>query len=83
MLIARATNKRVYKKILILNITHTQCLAMLVCVSYTTGWKYLTVESRYLDIVREEHWIWAYDNLSKFIMNEWVSVGKGERERRE
>ena len=38
-----------------------------VCVSYTTAWKYLrqlTAESRYLDIVREEQWIWAYDNLN-------------------
>ena len=51
-----------------------------VCVSYTTAWKYLTVESRYLDIVRED----GHMTISqKFIMNEWVSVGKGERERRE
>lgn len=38
-----------------------------VCVSYTTAWKYLkqlTIESRYLDVVREGHWIWAYDNLN-------------------
>ena len=62
MLIARATSN--YN-------THTQVMTVLnhagVCVSYTTAWKYLkklTVESRYLDIVREEHWIWAYDNLN-------------------
>ena len=35
--------------------------------SYTTTWKYLkdlTVESRYLEVVRGGHWIWAYDNLN-------------------
>ena len=38
-----------------------------VCVSYVTAWKYLkklTAESRYLEVVREGHWIWAYDNLN-------------------
>ena len=38
-----------------------------VCVSYTTAWKYLkklSIESRFLEIVRDGHWIWAYDNLN-------------------
>ncbi len=38
-----------------------------VCVSYTTTWKFLkqlTIEARYLDIVRGGHWMWAYDNLN-------------------
>ena len=60
-----------------------------VCVSYTTAWKYLkklTVESRYLDIVREEHWIWAYDNLNINLKVRHERVGKcmegGEGEKR-
>ena len=35
------------------------------CVSYTTAWKYLkqlTQEARYLEVVREGHWV--YDNLN-------------------
>ena len=38
-----------------------------VCVSYMTAWKYLrqlTQEARYLDTVREGHWLWVYDNLN-------------------
>lgn len=38
-----------------------------VCVSYATAWKYLrqiTTESMYLELVREGHWVWAYDNLN-------------------
>ena len=37
------------------------------CVSYTTAWKYLkqlTQEARYLEVVREGHWQWVYDNLN-------------------
>ena len=44
-----------------------------VCVSYTTAWKYLrqlTIESRYLDIVQDGHWIWAYDNLNIRVRHE-------------
>ena len=38
-----------------------------ICVSYTTAWKYLrqlTEEAKYLDKVRDGHWIWIYDNLN-------------------
>lgn len=37
------------------------------CVSYTSVWKYLkqlTAEARFLEIVREGHWLWVYDNLN-------------------
>ena len=39
------------------------------CVSYTTVWKHLkqlTQEARYLylEVVREGHWQWVYDNLN-------------------
>ena len=38
-----------------------------VCVSYSGVWKYLkqlTTEARFLDIVRDGHWQWVYDNLN-------------------
>ena len=38
-----------------------------VCVSYNTAWKYLkqlTQEARYLEVVRDGHWQWVYDNLN-------------------
>ena len=38
-----------------------------VCVSYVTAWKYLrqlTLEARYLEVVRHGHWLWVYDNLN-------------------
>ena len=38
-----------------------------VCVSHMTTWKYLrqlTQEAKYLDVVRQGHWLWVYDNLN-------------------
>ena len=38
-----------------------------VCVSHMTAWKYLrqlTQEAKYLDVVRQGHWLWVYDNLN-------------------
>ena len=37
------------------------------CVSYSGAWKYLkqlTTEARFLDVVRDGHWQWVYDNLN-------------------
>ena len=38
-----------------------------VCVSYVSAWQYLrqlTTEAQYLEVVREGHWIWVYDNVN-------------------
>ena len=50
---------------------HVQAIMVLnhagLCVSYATVWKYLkqlTAEARFLEIVREGHWLWVFDNLN-------------------
>ena len=50
---------------------HAQAISVLnhsgVCVSYNTAWKYLkhlTQEAKYLEVVRDGHWLWVYDYLN-------------------
>ena len=38
-----------------------------VCMSYDRTWYYLqklTNEAQYLEIVKQGHWMWAYDNIN-------------------
>lgn len=50
---------------------HVQAITVLnlagLCVSYTSVWKYLsqlTTQAQFLDIIREGHWLWVFDNLN-------------------
>ena len=38
-----------------------------ICLSYMATWDYLrqlTVEAKYLEAIRDGHWLWVYDNLN-------------------
>ncbi len=52
---------------------HSQAIAVLnhagICTSYHTTWAYLrqlTTEAQYLDVVRDGHWQWVYDNINMY-----------------
>ena len=41
-----------------------------VCMSYDRTWYYLqrlTNEARYLEIVKQDHWTWAYNNINIYM----------------
>ncbi len=37
-----------------------------ICLSYDATWQHLrlTDEARFLEVVRDDHWMWVYDNLN-------------------